>query len=208
MPTAETLTRKAHLEQIVQSIQHKHFVSTLRPPVPADPLGRKNYLQGLLQTAQQPVTRKIFAPERTQTYARTPPRTLPEGWYGEGFFPDKIYRVEDLIAVWRGSFPQYGFTERAPDFDWFMRPHLLHWLKEEGHKHCQNAVLYTLREWPSLRFEMGVDADVPTLNIIYGYRRRLKRLLDEEQNGTEDWKDSAATWGGVNEETSSTVSFF
>jgi hypothetical protein len=115
------------------------------------------------------------------------------GWYHTGFPKQTVYRVEDLVQFWRACMVQHYRQQTPPlPFQWYLRPKVLEWLRADGHQICEKVVAYAVRMWEPLKEEFEIEAEHPTMNVIWGFRRVLyKRMMQ-----TGEKRRWGAHWNG------------
>jgi hypothetical protein len=111
------------------------------------------------------------------------------GWYHTGFPKQTVYRVEDLVAYWRACMVQH-FKQNTPPlhFPFYLRPKVLEWLRADGHAICEQVVAYAVRMWEPLRSEFEIEAEHPTMNVIWGFRKVFYKRMRQTGAGRR--------WGG------------
>jgi len=145
-------------------------------------VSKASRLQGLLNR-----TRSVVARSRRPVQRET--AAMAGGWCNCGFPKPTVYRVEDLVSYWRACMLQ-KFQDTTPplSFPFFMRPKILEWLRADGHVLCERIVAYGVKMWEPLKQEFEIDADYPTMNIMWGFRRVLYKRM--QQTGEK------RRWGG------------
>lgn len=115
------------------------------------------------------------------------------GWYNAGFPVQTVYRVEDLVQLWRACMAQH-FRQQTPSlpFPFYLRPKILEWLRADGHQICEQIVAYAVRMWEPLKEEFEIDAEHPTMNIIWGFRRVFYKRM-QQVGKTRKW---GGHWNG------------
>lgn len=133
------------------------------------------------------------AAPRTASPRRSTAQPLPpKGW------PPKttVYRVEDLVGWWRFLWNRHMRGVDMPQVPYFyMRQHLLGWLKHDGHQLVEDTLEFAFQHWERIRSRVQrlADADGPTLQILFAYRnmfREMKAKLNEPKAWASTWRET------------------
>lgn len=96
--------------------------------------------------------------------------SLQNGWYEIGWKKKNVYTTSDLLLYFNILWKQH-FSGEPPRPNWYLRKHLLGWLKADGYKKVEAIFDFAFDHWDTLRRRFSIDADEPSVNLIYGYRR-------------------------------------
>ena len=118
------------------------------------------------------------------------------GWYHIGTPKVTVYKVEDLVSLWR-ALMRLHFRDETPSlaFPFWLRPKILEWLRADGHAICEAIVAYAVRMWEPIKEDYEIDADFPTMNVIFGFRRGIYKKM-QQTGAKRKW---GAHWNGTQE---------
>jgi hypothetical protein len=184
MPQQDVAQRRNHVSALITKVSTPlHSVWDNFKTTETD---KRKRLDALLNNVRSEIS---FSPQQKRTHrfsndwTPAPKKQIGESWCSRGFFPNNVYRVEDLVAVWKSAYVKYRPDENPPPYAWWLRKHLLQWLKEDGRLHCEAVTEYAIKMWtPLARQFQIVDADTPNLHLIYGFRKGIAAEMNRTQN--------------------------